>query len=237
MRIVIIGCEYSGTSTLVSGVYNWNHEVMDEGFTIVHDHWKIPETWGHPEGSTKLKGMTDEEREQVRALSPRLKEMTQRQSLYYHIFPHKDPDHQFLMVGLHIEDAIYAPLYFDYGIQGDFDVDRSLVMRIVEEDLLRFRPDTTLLLLKARPEVIARRMREAPHDPSVLQEKDIDYVLDRFEAEFETSRMQNKIVIDNSNSTPEETLAECITRYEPFLSQADKVSILVKKAKQRGDWL
>ena len=237
MKIVMIGCEYTGVSTLASAVYNWSHQVMDKGIPIVHDHWKVPQTWGHPEGATKLKGMTAEERRQVMALSPRLKEMTQRQSLYYHIFPSGGDDRQFLMVGLHIEDAIYAPLYFDYGIPREYDVDRRVVMRIVEDDLLRFNSDVTLVLVKARPELVARRMREAPHEPSVLKERDIEQVLARFEEEFEASNIRSKLVLDTSDSTPEETLAEFISGYEPHLSQSDRVNILTKKAKQRGAWL
>lgn len=237
MKIVMIGCEYTGVSTLASGVYNWSHQVMDNGIPIVHDHWKVPETWGHTEGASKLKGMTAEERRQVMGLSPRLKEMTQRQSLFYHIFPSGGDDRQFLMVGLHIEDAIYAPLYFDYGIPRDYDVDRRVVMRIVEEELLRFNPDVTLVLVKARPEVVARRMREAPHVTGVLKERDIEHVLDRFEEEFGASKARDKLVLDTSESTPEETLSEFVSGYELFLSQSDKVSILTKKAKQRGAWL
>lgn len=231
MKLVIVGCEYAGTSTLASKIYEWSHEVMDKGLPIVHGHWKFPETWGHPEGTTQLKGMTDEERDQVMAMSPRLREMYTRQSLYYHVFPSGDDDRQFLFVGLHIEDAIYAPLYFNYGIKNEFDVDRRIVMELVEEELLKFNPDTTLVLVKARPDVIAQRMKDEPRKYGVIKEKDIDHVLGRFEEEFEASKFKNKITLDTSDASPDETFAEFVRQYEPFLSDSDKISILSKKAK------
>ena len=91
MKLIIVGCEYAGATTLASKLHEWSHEHMDKGFPIVHDHWKVPHVWGHPAGTTQLKGMTPDERRQVMALSPRLKEASQRQSLFYHIFP---PDHE-----------------------------------------------------------------------------------------------------------------------------------------------
>ena len=237
MKLIIVGCEYAGATTLASKLHEWSHEHMDVGFPIVHDHWKVPHVWGHPAGTTQLKGMTPEERQQVMALSPRLKEASQRQNLFYHIFPPDREDEHYLAVGLHIEDAIYAPLYFNYGIKGEFDVDRSIVQEIVEHKILRFTPEMTLVLVKASPEVIARRMRESPHDPSVIKEKDIELILGQFQEEFGAARFKNKIELDTSESTPEETLAELLKQYEPYFSDADRTRILVKRAKQRSDWL
>ena len=237
MRLVIVGCEYAGATTLASQVYDWSHRAMDRGFRIVHDHWKVPHVWGHPAGTSKLKGMTTEEREQVMALSPRLKEATQRQNLFYHTYPPESEDEHYMAVGLHIEDAIYAPMYFNYGIKGEFDVDRSVVQEIVEGNILRFTPEMTLVLVKASPEVIARRMHESSHDPSVIQEKDIELVLARFQEEFEASRLKNKIELDTTDSAPEETLAELIKQFDPYFSHSDRVSMLVKRAKDKGDWL
>lgn len=238
MKIVLVGCEYSGTTTLAGNIYRWNNEVMDRPLSIVHDHWKIPETWGHPDlGSSKLKGMTADEYKQVIGLSSRIKENTQRQSLYYHIFPNKDINQSFLSVGLHFDDAIYAPMYFNYGIEGEFDVDRKVVFENVEEALLRYQPETLLVLLRARPEIIAERMNNAPHEHGVLLEKDIGYVLNRFEEEYESSIFTNKIAIDTSDISPDETMAEFKRKFEPFMSDRDKLDILVKRAKQKGEWL
>ena len=137
MKLIIIGCEYTGTTTLSKNLFEWSHENMTEGISIVHDHWKIPDTWGHPHSKSKLKGMTLEEQTQVMNLSPRLLENMQRQSLYYHM-PTKANDDHYIVVGHYIEDGIYAPIYFNYGIQGPYDVDRSVVMKEVERRILEF---------------------------------------------------------------------------------------------------
>ena len=111
MKLIIVGCEYAGATTLARGVFEWSHRVMGDGIKVVHDHWKVPHVWGHPAGATQLKGMTPEEREQVIALSPRVKEMAQRQSLFYHTYPSESKDEHFLAVGLHIEGRhLRAPL-------------------------------------------------------------------------------------------------------------------------------
>ena len=237
MRVVIIGCEYTGTTTLAVGIHDWSHVAMDNGIPIVHDHWKVPQTWGHPSGTTQLKGMTKDEQAQVMAMSPRLKEMYQRQSLFYHTSPEKVPDQHRLMVGLHIEDAIYAPLFFNYGIPNEFDVDRRVVMRIVEEHMLEFQSDWTLVLLKADRDVIARRLRENPHEPSVIAERDIELVSRRFDEEYEASRFRNKLALDTSNSTPESTLKEFLENFEPHFNEADRISMLVQRSKKAGDWI
>ena len=31
MRVILIGCEYAGTTTLADGIQRWSHEVMGEG--------------------------------------------------------------------------------------------------------------------------------------------------------------------------------------------------------------
>ena len=49
--------------------------------------------------------------------------------------------------------------------------------------------------------------------------------------------VKNKVELDTRDSTLEETLAELIRQFEPFLSESDKVRILVKKAKLKGRWL
>ncbi len=80
MRLILAGCEYTGTSTLAFAIDDWLEANVGTRFPLIHDHWKLPHTSGHPQPD-----MTEEERQQVLALSPVLREMTQRHSLYYHI--------------------------------------------------------------------------------------------------------------------------------------------------------
>ena len=87
MRLILVGCEYSGTTTLAEAISEWAKEVMGGGFGF-HDHWKIPHV-SHPPG------LTAEEQEQFMALSPNLKEMFQRYHIEYHLSPsfYGDPHH------------------------------------------------------------------------------------------------------------------------------------------------
>ena len=84
MKILLVGCEYSGTTTLAKAIFKWGEEQMGAEFGLFHDHWKIPNTSGHTL-EDEASRLTDEEQEQVQALSPKIKEMVQRHSLYYHV--------------------------------------------------------------------------------------------------------------------------------------------------------
>ena len=223
MRLILIGCEYAGTTTLGHAICVWSEEAMgadynlmpDGTFDLLHDHYKIPHTSGHGQL------WTDQEQTQVLGLSPRIKEMVQRHSLHYHIKPtnYDRPDH--IVIGLHIEDAIYGPLYFGYGGEGRYG-DRHNESRRVEEAILRLGPDTVLVLIKADADVIQRRMRENPHPNATLREPDVDLVLRRFQEEFDRSSFSSKITIDTSRASVEESLAEFVERVQPMLSEVDR---------------
>ena len=111
MKLVIAGCEYAGKTTLVSKIRQWISDTMG-GQPGVHDHFTIPNL-AHRE-------LTDEEVQQVLALSPALKEEFLRYIISYHLSPSfmNSPDH--LLVGFHIEEAVYAPMYWDYGRKGEY---------------------------------------------------------------------------------------------------------------------
>ena len=227
MRLILIGCEYAGTTTLAEAIRSWSNEVMGRGLLLYHDHWKIPHTSGH-QGFDDL-SLTDEEQEQVLALNPKVKEMVQRHNLWYHISAGALRGPDYMAVGLHIENAVYAPLYFDYYV-GDRAWARRAVVEHVEDTILEFAPDIVLVLVKASPETIARRMKESPHHNAVLQEEDISHVLGEFETEYERSAIRNKFTLDTSHATVEEVLAQFVEKIEPFLSESDRTRILAHKA-------
>ena len=237
MRLILIGCEYSGTTTLAEGVRSWSNEVMGKGKGLVayHDHWKIPHTSGH-RGLDDENFFTPEEQAQFLALSPKAKEMFQRHSLTYHVQPDALRNPDYVAIGLHIENAIYAPMYFDYYV-GDQAWARRAVMEHVEETILEFAPDTLLVLVKAPPETIAQRMKDSPHYNPVLQEQDIGRVLDEFAAEYERSAIRNKIAIDTGRATAGDTVQLFVKEMEPYLNDSDLVRILANKAEQRGELL
>ena len=223
MRLVIAGCEYSGTSTLAFAIDDWLHDKMGVRFPLIHDHWKIPDTSGHPQAD-----MTDDERSQVLALSPELKEMTQRHSLYYHIQANSWNGPDWMAIGLHIDETVYGPLYYDYGGDGK-PHDRKVVSYQVESSILRFAPDIVLVQVTADADVIAQRMEASPHPNSPFRKEHIQAVLDEYDAAFERSTFRHKIALDTSSSSVEETVAEFEAKIEPHLTEDDRSRILLHR--------
>lgn len=227
MEIILTGIEYSGTSTLARAISAWYAKETGEIYGY-HDHFKVPHVI-HA-------ALTEEEQRLVLALSPRIKEAMQRHNLEYHVQPTffmtRRGNHR--VTGLHIEDAVYGPLYWSYGGAGELG-DRSVVSRQIEEVILEEESALlVLVLLTASPEVIARRMKEDPHESSPVQEKDVEYVLQRFQEEYEKFRIPNKLTLDTSTSTAEETLAEFVERVEPFLGESDRLKMELHQAKQKA---
>ena len=116
-------------------------------------HFTIP--------STEL---TDEAGASYAATHPQVKEMFQRFLISYHasdgFFSY--PDHN--LMGYHIEEAVYAPLYYGYGGPDSGspmrspEGQRTKMARSTEEEILRHAPNMVLVLMKATPEVIRERM-------------------------------------------------------------------------------
>ena len=207
MRTLLVGCEYAGTTTLAQAICRWAKEAMgdDMGF---HDHFKVPNLIGHMTADSEQLYFTDEELEQVRGFSPRLKEHFQRFQMEYHLSAAFYGDSHHNLVGFHIDEAVYAPLYYGYSLEEDgYAKSRSRQGRLTESHIMEVAPDTVLVLMKASPEVIARRMREDPHREGLLQEKDIEHVLGAFEEEYDRSFILRRFVLDPSTATLDETLA------------------------------
>ena len=219
MRLILIGSEYAGKTTLANAITAWLKETTGGGRTF-HDHFTIPPA-----------ELPEAEQQEFLRMSPELQAMYQRYSQEYHLLPsfYADTDH--MLVGFHIEEAVFAPLYYSYGDSDNF----SAAARAMEQRIIKQAADTVLILLKASPDVIAKRMRETPHKHQVLQEKDIEHVLQRFEEEYEQSLLDRKFVIDSTSATAEETLAEFVARIDPFLSQSDRLRMMTHQALQQNE--
>ncbi len=237
MRALLIGCEYTGTTTLAEGIRSWSHSVMGEGKGLMayHDHWKIPHTSGHV-GLDDENIFTPEEQEQFLAMTPKAKEMFQRHNITYHVQPDALRNPDYLSIGLHIENGIYAPMYFDYYV-GDTAWMKRAVIDHIEEVIHEFAPTMPLVLVKASREAIAERMKASPHHNPVVRQEDIPRVLDEFEAEFERSTIGNKLTVDTTEGTPEQTLGQFLKQFEPHLTESDTLRILTHQARQRGEWI
>ena len=253
MRLVIIGCEYSGTTTLSQAINQWTKKVIGEqvGF---HDHWKFPHVshpnfgspdeaekgwadWaaGKTEDPTRL-GFSEKEQELLLALTPNQKEMFNRYHMEYHMSPSFYSYDHHSVVGMHIDEAVYAKMYYGYGGDGEYAARKELA-RHYEEQMLDRGPDTVLVLCQVSPNVIRRRMKENPHKNGLVQEKDIQLVVGRFEEEYEKSLLKNKFTVDTGTKTVDESLAEFVEKIEEFITDADRLKILVHRAKQSGDFV
>ncbi len=190
MRVIVVGCEYTGVTTLIEGILDWGHE-RDINHHL-DDHFTIPDR----------QHLAPEDMETMVNLSPALKERFQRMQLVYHIRLLHRFDH-ILLGGFHIEEAIYGPLYYyPGGVASE--------IREYEEEMPK---NAILVHLTASPEVIQKRMETDPHEYSLIKKEDIPTLLDRFQEEFDASLIPNKIQIDTSDLAPEGLL-------QTFLSQS-----------------
>ena len=227
MRLILIGCEYAGKTTLVNEIAGWIERTMGppipQGMPPFHDHFTFPQI-SHGE-------LSDQECAQVTALSPQLKAMIQNHQIAYHLNPAFYRDHDNILVGFHIEDAVYGPLYYGYEEDGS----RTAFARKVESEIMEKAPDTVLVLLKASPQVIARRMRENPHAWGVLKEEKIEYVLNRFQEEYADSVLRYRFTLDTSAAKVEETLGQFVDYIRPHLTESDRTRLLAHLALDKRD--
>ncbi|NQW19375.1 MAG: hypothetical protein HQ477_01440 [Chloroflexi bacterium] len=225
MRVILVGCEYVGTTTLAHTIDDWLEANMGVRFSLIHDHWKIPHTSGHPDDSTP------EEQAWLLAASPKFKEMHQRHSLYYHVQANSFIGHDDgMLIGGAIEDGVYGPMYFGYGGK-DHRLNREIVQHQWERTILHFTSETVLVHVTADSNVIAERLHGDPHDNMVISEADIDKVKTRFADLVEWSILGKKIALDNSGSI-EDTLAQFVSKIEPFLTNVDKSRMKAHKSEQ-----
>ena len=222
MKLVIIGTEYSGCTSLAIGIEKWAAGLLGpsipEGAPVFHDHFKIPEI-GHSL-------LTDKEYQEFDSLSPNIKEMFQRFMIKYHINStlYEYPDH--IMVGFHIEEAVYAPIYYGYGDNGA----RSNWARSVEREMIEKSSETVLVLVTASTGTIEQRMETSPHPRGLPKKQDIVKVTNRFKEEFDASLFLYKFMLDTTNKTPETTLKDFTNQIQPYFTDSDRMRILTRKS-------
>ena len=136
---------------------------------------------------------------------------------------------------LGLEDRFAACVMdpFRYGADGA-PQDRKVVSKQVERAIMRFAPDVILVHVKAAPEVIARRIKEHPHQNPVLKEKDIASVLKLFEDACARTSLRTKITLDTSTAPVQATIAEFARKIERYLTDTDRLRILTHRAVKSG---
>ena len=206
MRVIVIGCEYSGVTTLIEGLMAWGdergiHHHLDDHFTIPDSQHLAPE-----------------DAAMMQNLTPLLKERFQRFQIVYHVRLLHRFEH-ILLGGFHIEEEIYGPHYYYPGVP----------IIGVREYEVEMPPDTLLVHLTARPEVIRARMQQTPHGHTLIQTDDIPMLLDRFREKYHESWIKEKIEIDTSDLTPQQLLQAFLDKSVPHLNSRDLLTRLAGK--------
>ena len=230
MRLILVGSEYAGKTTLVKEIVRWRNDVMGPptplGVVEYHDHFTLP--WvGHWDE------IAEDDLKKFMELGPELKEMFQRYQFSYHLSSSLFGDSDHILVGFHIEDAVYAPRYYGYGGQGEYG-DRESLARKIEEEVIEKAPDTVIVLVKASPEVIKKRMKTSPHARTVLKEDDVEETLGLFEHHYRHSLLRYRLTLDTSDATVEETMREFKEQIVPLLGDSDRLRIQTWRAMQAG---
>lgn len=199
MRLVLIGSEYVGKTTLVDALYAWG-EARGIHFHL-DDHFSIPDQFF----------LSPEDQQAMLVIPPTIKERFQRFQIYYHldvIANHSDV----LLAGFHVEEAIYGRRYYYPGHAW------PPYQRKIETHLPS---DTILLLLTASPAVIRQRMAGSPHQYPVVPAEDVEAVSGEFEAEYRGSWIERKLRIDTSELQPDQLLPAFLRQVKPLLDTRD----------------
>ena len=244
MRLILIGCEYSGGTTMALAIGDWILKEFSASGVRIHDHWVYPYISDQDPAKCFILGpgevipeegryahlgsdyvsvkLTEERAADVRALKPWMLEQAQRIMVWRHMHCSNIAEEwDSIQVGLHYAEAVYAPLYYGYGEPGSF-ADRRRRAREWDRALLEVAPETVLVLLMASPEVIRERMRAAPRPDDILRENDVEKVIDLFEEQYAKSELNQKVAIHTSGVTVEESVAEFARKVEPFLTDEDR---------------
>jgi len=197
VRLIAVGCEYTGVSTLINSLDAWG---MEWGFQHhLDDHFTIPDAYH----------LNQEEQQAMLAMLPAIKERFQRFQIVYHVRLLHRYQH-ILLGGFHIEEMVYGPRYYYPGLH--------IEIREYEPDM----PEDTLLVhLKARPEVIRSRMAAQPHPHQLVPSGDVEAVLAHFAQEYRHSWIRRKFEIDTSDLSPAQLLETFLRLSIPHLSPAD----------------
>jgi hypothetical protein len=197
MRVIVIGCEYSGVSTLINALHDWGRE---RGINHhLDDHFTIPDAFH----------LSTKEQQAMLEMLPAIKERFQRFQIVYHIRLLHLYRH-ILLGGFHLEEAVYGHRYYYPG--------KVQEVREYEPSM----PDDTILVhLAARPEVIRERMRTTPHPHSLVPEADVEEILDAYTVEFSKSWFLKRFQIDTSELTGEQLLETFLRLSIPHLNAED----------------
>ena len=202
MKIIAVGCEYTGVTSLFDGLMAWGNK---RGIKYhLDDHFTIPDR----------QHLAPDDQVTVTKLSPALKQRWQQMQIVYHVRLINLLDH-ILLGGFHIEEEVYGPLYYYPGksVNGS----RQFETEMPEESIV--------VHLTAGPEVIESRMESQLHEYNMIKKDDIPMLLDRFKEEVSKSWLKRKIEIDTSDLSPDQLVQTCLEKARPLMSARDLLII------------
>jgi hypothetical protein len=203
MRLIIVGCEYSGVTTLINAIHGWG---LQHGMNYhLDDHFTIPDAFH----------LSQEEQQAMLDMLPAIKERFQRFQIAYHVkllhrFSH------ILLGGFHIEEMVYGPRYYYPGI--------NIEIREWEPEMPS---DTILVHLHASVETIRRRMVEKPHPHQLVPSSDVSVVLDDFKQQFNKSWIKKKFSIDTTDLTSDGLLESFFNESISHINESDALTRLL----------
>ena len=211
MRIIIVGTEYVGKSTLVDLLGDYYRK--RGRYVHPDDHFSLPDSSLSPESRAASVGFGND-----------VKERMQRMQIHYHIEVFRSYENV-MISGWHIEEAVYTAMYgedpdspyypnYGYGFQ-----------RLYESMVLEARvPNLVLLHMTASDEAIRQRMQAAPHEYQIVKEEHIGDAKRRFEEEVEKSLFTHKgrrLELDTTDQTPQESLDELLRLSERLVTAGE----------------
>jgi hypothetical protein len=219
MRVILMGCEYVGKTTLAHQIVDLITGTMGDTLPMHqfgwHDHFVLP-------FESASIGEADADADQIMAMSPSLLEKFSRYLIAYHFGQSFTRGDHHLLTNWYYGDAVYAPIYYGYGGRGEF-ADRQRTARQLDAEVMETMPDMVLVLMKASPDEIRRRMAAGPHKHSFLRAEDVESVLQRFDEEYADSLIRRKFTIDTSDMTPEQTFDTFMRGIRPHLNVRDRL--------------
>ena len=137
------------------------------------------------------------------------------------------------LIDWYYSDAVYAPLYYGYGGPGQY-ADRQVIARSFDAQVNELMPDMVLVLMKASPQTIKKRVQEGKspfpnrHTSTFFQASDTEIVLERFEEQYEKSLIPKKFVLDTTTASVQESLTEFKKQIKPFITSQDRLRLLTR---------
>lgn len=242
MKLILVGCEYVGKKTLAVAISKWLINSMGLDFLRWHNHFVVPKLDTHmlieAVGKTVSVGKhledinNDADEKQIMSLRPAVLEQLQRHNIWRHLHHKLFKNADVMFINHYYADAVYAPIYYNYGERGSF-ADRISRAREWDSELLEIAPDVVLVLVKASADIIRKRLKENCVSSDILQSKDVDKILTDFQQQYDDSLIPRKFALDTTRMSIEETLEQFKIKIRPYLTKSDNCRIL----RQRSSFL